>query len=62
MTAPLAPLVVAVGGSGRHARVVLEAADLAGLPVLGVLSDALPSGEAFFGSHRVLGGLDCLRD
>ncbi len=62
MSAPWAPLVVAVGGSGRHARVVLEAADLAGLPVRGVLSDARPSGEAFFGSHRVLGGLDCLQD
>ena len=56
------PLVVAVGGSGQHARVVLEAADLAGLPVHGVLSDALPAGDPFLGSHRVLGGLDCLQD
>ncbi|WP_162561309.1 NeuD/PglB/VioB family sugar acetyltransferase [Methylobacterium terrae] len=55
-------MVVAVGGSGRHARVVLEAADLAGLPVHGVLSDDLGTGESFFGSHRVLGGLDRLRD
>ncbi|UHC15187.1 NeuD/PglB/VioB family sugar acetyltransferase [Methylobacterium currus] len=56
------PLIIAVGGSGRHARVVLEAADLAGLAVRGVLTDALPAGEAFFGSHRVLGGLDRLHD
>jgi hypothetical protein len=54
--------IVAVGGSGRHARVVLEAADLAGLTVRGVLTDALPAGGTFFGSHRVLGGLDRLRD
>ncbi|WP_171070250.1 NeuD/PglB/VioB family sugar acetyltransferase [Methylobacterium terricola] len=56
------PLIIAVGGSGRHARVVLEAADLAGLPVRGVLADAVPPGAAFLGSHRVLGGLDRLRD
>lgn len=62
MTVSPAPLVIVVGGSGRHARVVLEAADLAGLPVSGVLSDALPTGEAFFGSHRVLGGLDHLQN
>ncbi|MEN3233176.1 NeuD/PglB/VioB family sugar acetyltransferase [Methylobacterium ajmalii] len=62
MSVPPAPLVVAVGGSGLHARVVLEAADLAGLAVLGVLSDAMPAGAPFFGSHRVLGGLDRLHD
>jgi len=62
MTAPPTPLVIAVGGSGRHARVVLEAADLARLPVGGVLWDTLATGEAFFGSHRVLGGVDRLRD
>ncbi|KMO44816.1 hypothetical protein VQ03_01345 [Methylobacterium tarhaniae] len=62
MSVSPAPLVIAVGGSGRHARVALEAADLAGLPVRGVLWDALPDGEPFFGSHRVLGGLDRLRD
>ena len=56
------PLVIVVGGSGRHARVVLEAADLAGLPVRGVLSDALPAGETFFGTHRVLGRLNRLQD
>lgn len=56
------PLIIAVGGSGRHARVVLEAADLAGLPVRGVLTDALPANDVFFGSHRVLGGLERLRD
>ncbi|KMO18290.1 hypothetical protein NS228_02395 [Methylobacterium indicum] len=62
MIASPAPLVVAIGGSGRHARVVLEAADLAGLSVRGVLSDTLPAGAPFFGSHRVLGGLDRLHD
>lgn len=62
MTAPVVALVVAAGGSGRHARVVLEAADLAGQPVRGVLADGLAPGEPFFGAHRVLGGLDRLRD
>jgi sugar O-acyltransferase (sialic acid O-acetyltransferase NeuD family) len=55
-------MIVAVGGSGRHACVILEAADLAGLTVSGVLTDALPMNEIFFGSHRVLGGLDRLHD